>query len=308
MSLRLEMIQAARRASHLLGSSVHLVHNFISSQQVAGGGFGNRAGNPDLYYTVFGLQLLQCLPGQGTSKFLADTWSFVDSFGDGETLDFVHLCCLARCHAVLVDLEARPRPSGLGERLWRGIEGFRAGDGGYHLVPGRARGTTYASFLAVGAAQDLHVPLSRSEDLLKSIGGLHVTTGGWLNERTDQERVGAAQQGLTNSTASAVIMLQAMGASVPVGTDRWLLAQAHPQGGFRAASSAPVPDVLSTATALHALSSLAVDLSPIRTACLDFLDTVWTNQGGFHGHWADDHLDCEYTFYGLLALGHLAER
>ena len=28
--------------------------------------------------------------------------------------------------------------------------------------------------------------------------------------------------------------------------------------------------------------------------------------GGFHGNWSDDYLDCEYTFYGLLALGHLS--
>lgn len=28
--------------------------------------------------------------------------------------------------------------------------------------------------------------------------------------------------------------------------------------------------------------------------------------GGFHGHWADDHLDVEYTSYALLALGHLS--
>jgi hypothetical protein len=39
---------------------------------------------------------------------------------------------------------------------------------------------------------------------------------------------------------------------------------------------------------------------------MDFLDTLWDAQGGFHGHWADDFLDPEYTFYGLLALGHLS--
>jgi hypothetical protein len=44
----------------------------------------------------------------------------------------------------------------------------------------------------------------------------------------------------------------------------------------------------------------------MRERCLDFIDSLWTNKGGFHGHWADDDLDAEYTFYGLLALGHLA--
>jgi hypothetical protein len=44
----------------------------------------------------------------------------------------------------------------------------------------------------------------------------------------------------------------------------------------------------------------------VKEPCLDFIDSLWTNEGAFHGNWADDHVDCEYTFYGLLALGHLA--
>ena len=32
---------------------------------------------------------------------------------------------------------------------------------------------------------------------------------------------------------------------------------------------------------------------------------LWTNRGGFYGSWEDDTLDCEYTYYGLLTLGHL---
>jgi prenyltransferase beta subunit len=87
----------------------------------------------------------------------------------------------------------------------------------------------------------------------------------------------------------------------------WLLAQAHPDGGFLAMPGAPMPDLLSTATTLHALACLQVPV-PERTRerCLDFIDTLWDAEGGFHGHWADDHLDAEYTFYGLLALGHLS--
>ena len=39
---------------------------------------------------------------------------------------------------------------------------------------------------------------------------------------------------------------------------------------------------------------------------LDFVDTLWYAAGGFYGHWADEDLDVEYTFYALLALGHLS--
>jgi hypothetical protein len=51
---------------------------------------------------------------------------------------------------------------------------------------------------------------------------------------------------------------------------------------------------------------LNADFGKIKEPCLDFVDSLWSNAGGFHGHWGDDHLDCEYTYYGLLALGHLS--
>jgi hypothetical protein len=40
---------------------------------------------------------------------------------------------------------------------------------------------------------------------------------------------------------------------------------------------------------------------------MDFMDSLWNaSAGGFHGHWADEFVDAEYTYYGLLALGHLS--
>ena len=66
---------------------------------------------------------------------------------------------------------------------------------------------------------------------------------------------------------------------------------------------ATIPDLLSAATTLHALACMAREVpAPIRERCLDFHDTLWSAEGGFHGHWSDDHLDAENTFYGLPAL------
>jgi hypothetical protein len=86
----------------------------------------------------------------------------------------------------------------------------------------------------------------------------------------------------------------------------WLLDRCHPRGGFFASSATPVPDLLSTATALHALSAMRVPFEGLAEPCLDFVDSLWTNRGGFFGTWADDAADCEYTFYALLSLGHLS--
>lgn len=68
----------------------------------------------------------------------------------------------------------------------------------------------------------------------------------------------------------------------------------------------PMPDILTTAVTLHALDGLQADWHSVKEDCLDFIDTLWDNRGGFYGHWADDALDAEYSYYGLLALGHLS--
>ena len=61
-----------------------------------------------------------------------------------------------------------------------------------------------------------------------------------------------------------------------------------------------------TASALHALSGMHATLEAVKEPCLDFIDSLWTNRGAFYGNWTEDVTDCEYTFYGLLALGHLS--
>ncbi|MBV5333242.1 hypothetical protein JZU54_06840, partial [bacterium] len=61
-------------------------------------------------------------------------------------MDFVHLCCLARCRAILgVEAREATRAS-----IARRIEAHRSKDGGYHPVCGSSHGTAYAAFLALG--------------------------------------------------------------------------------------------------------------------------------------------------------------
>ena len=85
-----------------------------------------------------------------------------------------------------------------------------------------------------------------------------------------------------------------------------MLSRCSPEGGFFAVPAAPIPDLLSTATALHALRSMGASLDAVREPCLDFIQLLWTGGGSFCGSWADPTPDCEYTYYGLLALGSLA--
>lgn len=289
--LRHDLVRAARRAPEILGESTALVRDFLLRKQNPDGGFQDRTGRSDLYYTVFGLQALLALQAPIAPGPLC---IYLDAFGDGAGLDFVHLCCLARCLAIL------DRETGVRDSLARRIEIHRSADGGYHPLPGSRNGTAYAAFLALGAHQDLHTRLPAPGRLVNSLRHLATPDGAWANESP-------AKIASTNSTAAALAVL---GSIKPLVVQRkpgrWLLAQAHPLGGFRASPLAPLPDLLSTATVLHAMAAHGVSVAPVREPCLDFLDTLWSNEGGFHGHWHDDVLDVEYTFYGILALGHLA--
>jgi prenyltransferase beta subunit len=287
------MLQVARLAPNLLGDSGELIGKFLSSQLCSDGGFADRAGHSDLYYTVFGLESFLALR---LAPPIASVMGYLETFGAGEDLDFVHLNCLARCWATASQGDFRRFPN---EAILRRIETFRSGDGGYAQTPGADAGSVYASFLALGAYEDFHVPAPKPAHLVQSLQSLRALDGAYSNGQ-------GAAQGITTATAAAVLALRRLGETPCGSLADWLFARVHPQGGFFALPGAPIPDLLSTATALHALSALQAPLESIREPCLDFIDSLWTNRGGFFGNWADDTIDCEYTYYALLGLGHLA--
>jgi prenyltransferase beta subunit len=290
MSLRLEMLQVARLAPATLGvEAAGLIEQFLWSQRGPDGGFLDRAGRSDLYYTVFGIDALAALQSEVP---LDELKSFLRGFGDGGQLDFVHLCCLARLWSLFPAVE---RPAGVLARL----EAWRSGDGGYHPRPGADHTTAYAAMLAGAAYLDFGRRPPRAWKLARALRSLRAADGGWTN-------LPGQPTGSTTATAAAVSFYRHAHLAPPAELSRWLMNQIHPRGGFKAAPTAPVPDLLSTAVALHALAGLEADISALKESLLEFIDTLWSAEGGFHGHWADHHLDVEYTYYGLLALGHLS--
>ena len=365
MNLRLEMLQVARLAPKLLGDSAQLVEAFIRSEQNSDGGFKDRDGRSDLYYTVFALDGLLALQAEVPGESVA---SFLHQFGYGEKLDFIHLCCLARCwgtlqHATPIrctpeirqalverlnlfrsrdggfnpnsqagvggtgdppvssghwpdemggtsalekgarkNLPASPVPSGgspLGTGQWPVLPTAATSEVGFNLLPQQATGSVYAAFLAAGAFGDLGAELQNPNSLVQSLKRLETSDGAWANDHH-------VKTGSTNATAAAAVLLTNLGMPLNVTVGDWLLARVHAEGGFVASPETPIPDLLSTATTLHALSCLQRDISGVRERCLDFVDSLWTNEGGFYGNWTEEKLDCEYTYYGLLALGHLS--
>ncbi|PAW75615.1 MAG: hypothetical protein B9S33_21505 [Pedosphaera sp. Tous-C6FEB] len=278
----------------MLGESAELVRDFYRRQWTSTGGGRDRSDRPDLYYTVFTLNGCETL-GIPAPEAQLEAW--LRTFGEGGELDLVHLTALARCWA---SLGKQRIPKGLPKALLTRLETFRKPDGGYDNSPAKPHGTAYGSFLALGAYQDLAKFPPRPLSIVQSLKRLETPDHAWNN--TPGLPIGS-----TNPTAGAVTLLRQLHLPLNPAVGDWLLARLHTQGGFTAVPGAPMPDLLSTATALHALASIERRLTTEqRERCLDYVDTLWSAEGGFHGHWADDHLDAEYTFYGLLALGHLS--
>ena len=287
------MLQVARLAPQQLGEAGERVERFYRARLNPDGGFQDRGGASDLYYTVFGIEGLLALRA---ALPLGAIVSYLRGFGDGESLDFVHLTCLARAWAAM---SPEARVEAPAEEILDRVESYRSDDGGYAGDPSKQTGSAYQCFLALGAYQDLGRDMPRPGELATCLESLRAGDGGYANHP-------GGDVGLTTTTAAAVAVLRQLGREPDPELARWLLARLHRDGGFFAAPATPIPDLLSTATALHALAVLQADLGAVKEPCLDFLDTLWSSEGGFYGHWADDTLDCEYTYYGLLSLGHLS--
>ncbi|RJP34531.1 MAG: hypothetical protein C4527_01965 [Candidatus Omnitrophota bacterium] len=287
------MLQAAKLAANVLADSQELAARFFFSQRTSGGGFRDREGKPDLYYSVFGVEGL-CALGCDFSQNHVEV--YLKQFENGENLDFVHLSSLVRCWA---DLKGDAGQQLDGKKIMTHLERYRTPDGGFNPTLNAKQGSAYGCFLALGIYEDMGMEINGREKLIHSIQSLRSNDGGYAN-------LPGMEYGLTTAAAAAVCLLDSLESPIPEGIGDWLLGCCHPQGGFFAALMAPIPDLLSTATALHALERMRISLAPIQEKTLDFLDSLWCNQGGFYGNWADDILDCEYTFYGLLSLGHLS--
>ncbi|MBA4387934.1 MAG: hypothetical protein C0404_08125 [Verrucomicrobia bacterium] len=285
-----QMIETASKCRTIMeADALESIGGFIMSRQAPDGGFMGKSEASDLYYTVFAIEALASLgwkiPVEALERYLA-------RFGTGNGLDLPHLSCLARVAARLAGGE----PAGRKEIAAR-LEQYRSRDGGYAQVPGTDQGEAYACFLAGIAYEDLGLSIPKQLKALRSITRLELPSGGYAGS-------GASGVAATTTTASAAVIRAVIHLPVSKKTTEWLLNRYDPSGGgFRATEEAPLPDLLSTATALFALSRLMIPLDSVRQGCANFVQSLWDDNGGFRGHAADSVPDCEYTFYALLALG-----
>ena len=130
-------------------------------------------------------------------------------------------------------------------------------------------------------------------------GVLRAPAGGYANEP-------GQAVGLTPITAGMLVLRRRLGMPPDPEAENWLRDRLRPEGGFAAAPGIPVADLMSTATAVHALRPRETGWEEGARLCRRFLKSVWERrEGGFCASAFDRTADCEYTWYGLLALGSL---
>ncbi len=242
------------------------LRDYVRNSQAQSGGFKDRAGNPDLYYTLFGWFVADAL---GMKQECSLVWPYVSREISLKEPEGVNLHCAAVLSAVNGQAKSFRKSFGAKLRQSAGMKDQKL----------------YGSFLSLMSFYYLRDfrGLFRIRQSLRPVTGndtlpCPVTAASLVLSKSFREPVDK----LIN-----VLMLYYDG-----------------KGGFRATHSTQLADLLSTAVALYALWFAGYDLREIRPDSLDFTDSLFRD-GGFSGHPLDPDPDIEYTFYGLLALGSL---
>jgi len=259
------------------------VFQFLKSQQNADGGFKDRGGRSDLYYSLFGAMLLKAIkseelftePVEGEPEIKAKLTQFIKSQASKDVFGFIEQCCLALLQKELkISRFSRIRTLlKISGSFWKER----------YLI-----NLSYRSFVLF-LTLDAVLPL---RGLLKRFSGKMLS------------RVEVNKHSPCSEIAAKVFLLKMLGKD---GSDEQQLLKsfASESGGFRAFLHLEHADMLSTAVALFALKNAGCDLRLQTPVCLDFIQQNFVD-GAFLSGDGDQTTDLEYTFYGLLALGTLA--
>ena len=258
------------------------IKQYILSQRADEFFFIDKSGKADIYYTAFGLMLshlfgLKMDTRQARIQFEKQR---------GACNDLIHYAAYSRS-LMLTDLI-----DGNYLRLFVGKNICR--DATIRLFPHSDPRSPYSLFIWLSLMEDSRQKIAGKKEILESLGAYKALGGGYSNIAGD---VSAS----VNATAAALSVKGQLGGYRRLHEDVDYLYQAQDaSGGFCASEEAPLPDILSTATALFVLSCYG--LKPLYPPN-DFIEAHWLESGGFSPTILEDTSDIEYTFYGLLALG-----
>jgi len=282
------------------------VFRFLVSQQNTDGGFQDRGGRSDLYYSLFGMMLLKAeesvpsqysvfkksedgspesgklfsglvegKPATRNPQLAMKLKQFISSQSAIKVTGFIEQCCLALLQKELkINCFSR---IGTMVKLSRSFWKER-----YSI------NLSYRSLV-----------LFLTLDAILPFRGIMKRLSGKMLSRIEVDQYSPC------SEVAAKVFLRKMGNQNGKADQELLQSFSCESGGFRAFQHLEHPDMLSTAVALFALDFAGSDLRLLKPACLDFIQQSFVD-GAFLSGDGDPTTDLEYTFYGLLALGVLA--
>ncbi|WP_340110862.1 prenyltransferase/squalene oxidase repeat-containing protein [Maribellus mangrovi] len=242
--------------------------NFIRTQQNQNGGFNDRAGNPELYYSLFGLWLNLAAEQMDSLSKLKEFILKVETKGQGPVEQMA-----------LILIKAELLPKAKKRSVFSLLKMLNQ--------QGKNISLSYRFFLfallvdAVGKSKAYYYLLARIYLL-------------FYYPKPDFP---------CSLVAAFAYARRMLGLSMQ--KSKKLLMNYYVQsGGFRAFDNTSNSDMLSTAVALFVLKETGIDLRLIRPTTLEFVQNNYF-EGAFLSGDGDRTKDLEYTFYGLLALGSL---
>jgi hypothetical protein len=245
------------------------VKQFVESRQDSSGGFLDRGGKADPYYSLFGAFLAE---GTTMSILLPPLRSYVHNLSEIRNQSLINLCCLA-----LTDkISGGAGWSGF-RHVARILKGFIAGAGGIN------RSYQYFMVFLVIDAFGFNNRLTR-----------FMVRPFFRRQTTVSD--------LPCPVLAAIMVLKAYLDLNIENELHQLMGFFDDNQGFKAISGAPAADLLSTAVALVAMNRVGADLRMVRPACLSLVERNF-DSGAFMAGNGDRERDTEYTFYGLTALG-----
>jgi hypothetical protein len=242
---------------------------FVETQQHKNGAFTNRAGNPDLYYSLFGAWLSK---GLKLDKPLKNLQQFI-SFGQtsGKVVDkFSSLL-------IRLTLEEREFQKPSLFELLRWIT-----KGGKNLNVG------YRFFLFMLSFDALFGKNRLVYFAIRMVLNIY-----------------RLPKDLPCSFFAALILAKFITGKKVEKETSVLLTYFEKGKGFKVFTEQQNADLLSTAVSLFALKKVDVDLRIVAPDCLNLVQQNYNN-GAFLSGDGDSSRDLEYTFYGLLTLGVLS--
>lgn len=260
----------------------------ISNTQDSSGLFIGRHGSGDLYYTFFGLLLAAVT----NAKIDLDTCKRTVTAIDIKTLDLVHGCAWLRVQRLLkfLSLPSVIRSNILNHFTVKADRTERQIIASFHSLapnafPQSDPNSPYSLFLLMTIHADFGLDYPEV-----NIRPYCLHSGLYANFRNDIEYA-------VNATTSALFLISK---SERQQTINALIDLQQNDGSFKAVGNAPCSDLLSTGTAIFALTNF--NMSHKRSA-KSFLRTCIREDGLFGATSDDPGSDLEYTVYALLSLG-----